>query len=89
MLVREHRLEASAQQALRTVVGAVESSWYGETHPEPGELDEPVREVAAGIAAGSALSLRGRLLPRSVLRRQQERNAREGSGKRAAVVSGG
>jgi transglutaminase-like putative cysteine protease len=74
-LVREHRLESDAQQALRQVIGAVEASWYGGTHPRPGQLDEPVRAVAAGIAAGSALSLRARLLPRSVVQRIRARRA--------------
>ncbi|MFC4943477.1 transglutaminase TgpA family protein [Pseudonocardia sp. GCM10023141] len=66
-LVSEHRLEAPAQAALRDVVGAVEASWYGDSHPAPGALDEPVRAVQEGIAAGTALSLRERLLPRSVV----------------------
>ena len=68
-MVREHRLEDDAQQALRQVVTAVEASWYGDVHPAPGDLDEPVNAVRAGIAAGGSLSLRGRLLPRSVLQR--------------------
>jgi hypothetical protein len=72
-LVREHRLEGDAQQALRQVVSAVEASWYGGVHPEPGELDDAVRTVAAGIAGGSALRLRARLLPPSVLRRLRDR----------------
>jgi transglutaminase-like putative cysteine protease len=72
-LVRAHRLDADAQQALRLVVGAVESSWYGGRHPGAGELDGPVRAVRAGIAAGSALSARDRWLPRSVLGRMSVR----------------
>jgi transglutaminase-like putative cysteine protease len=76
-LVREHHLEPDAQQALRQVIGAVEASWFGGTHPRPGELDAPVRAVAAGIAAGSALSLRGRLLPRSVVQRMRERREQQ------------
>ncbi|WP_433294958.1 transglutaminase TgpA family protein [Pseudonocardia sp. CA-142604] len=68
-IVREHRLDDDAQQALRQVVTAVEASWYGDVHPAPGDLDEPVDAVRAGIAAGGSLSLRGRLLPRSVLQR--------------------
>jgi transglutaminase TgpA-like protein/transglutaminase superfamily protein/uncharacterized protein DUF4129 len=86
-LVREHHLEPDAQQALRQVIGSVEASWYGGTHPRPGELDEPVRAVAAGIAAGSGLSLRGRLLPRSVVQRVRERRsqARAGSGSEAVT----
>ena len=89
-LVREHHLEPDAQQALRRVIGAIEASWYGGTHPGPGELDEPVRAVAAGIAAGSGLSLRGRLLPRSVVQRMRERRARtRGEGNRREAVTSG
>ncbi len=45
-LVREHRLGPGAQQALRTVVAGVESSWYGGRHPEPAELLDPIRDGA-------------------------------------------
>jgi transglutaminase-like putative cysteine protease len=86
-LVREHRLEPEAQQALRQVISAVEASWYGDAHPRPGEIDEPVRTVAAGIAAGSKLSLRGRLLPRSVVQRVRERRAQRPVGNRSEAVT--
>ncbi|HLU59035.1 MAG TPA: DUF3488 and transglutaminase-like domain-containing protein [Pseudonocardia sp.] len=79
-LVREHHLDPDAQQALRRIISAVEASWYGGRHPGPGELDAPVRAVAAGIAAGSALSLRGRLLPRSVVKHVRERRTRVRAG---------
>jgi len=68
-LVREHRLDPGSQQALRRLVGVVESSWYGDQHPDAGELVAPVRAVRAGMAAGGPLGLRARLLPRSVLGR--------------------
>jgi hypothetical protein len=85
--VREHGLESDTQQSLRKVVGAIEASWYGGTHPGRGELDEPVRAVAAGIAAGSQLSLRGRLLPRSVMRRVRHRGPRSGADEPAKIVT--
>ena len=65
-LVREHQLDGGAQQALRDLVGAVEASWYGDTQPAPGELAGPLRTVRAAIAADRQLTLRERLLPRSV-----------------------
>jgi hypothetical protein len=86
-LVREHGLESDTQQSLRKVVGAIEASWYGETHPGRGELDEPVRAVAAGIAAGSGLSLRGRLLPRSVVRRVRHHGPRAVADEPAKIVT--
>jgi transglutaminase-like putative cysteine protease len=78
-LVREHRLDPDAQQHLRHVVTAVEASWYGGAGVPPGrerpssELGDAVRSVLAGIAGGSPLGLRGRLLPRSVLARLPRR----------------
>ena len=70
-LVREHRLDPDAQQAVRGLVEAVEASWYGGRHPEPGGLDELVRRVRAGIAAGSPLDLRRRVWPRSLRTRRR------------------
>jgi transglutaminase-like putative cysteine protease len=66
-MVREHRLDGPAQEALRTVIGAVEASWYGGRHPGVDELSGPVRTVQAGLTTGTPLPLRARLLPRSVL----------------------
>jgi hypothetical protein len=40
-LVREHRLDAEAQDGLRAVVTAVEADWYGGEPPEPGRLAQP------------------------------------------------
>lgn len=68
-LVREHHLDGAAQQHLRGVVGVVEASWYGGQHPEPDSLTEPLAGVLNAVAASSPLSVRARLLPRSVLRR--------------------
>jgi hypothetical protein len=70
-LVREHRLDGDAQQALRGVVGSVERSWYGDEHPQPGELDEPLHTLRAAVADGSPLSVRAGLMPRSVLDRRR------------------
>ncbi|MGQ0574921.1 MAG: transglutaminase TgpA family protein [Pseudonocardia sp.] len=66
-IVREHRLAEGAQAALRQVVGAVESSWYGAAHPAPRELDGAVASLRSGIENGDPLGWRRRLLPRSVL----------------------
>lgn len=68
-LVREHRLDAGARDAVRTLVTAVEASWFGDRHPEPGELTAVLHAVRAAVAAGSPVSPRARLLPRSVLTR--------------------
>ncbi|MDN5749943.1 MAG: transglutaminase-like domain-containing protein, partial [Pseudonocardia sp.] len=68
-LVREHRLDLDTQNALREVVSAVESSWFGDRHPAPHVLGAPVQAVRSGIASGTALTVRARLLPRSVVNR--------------------
>lgn len=66
-MVKDHHLEPPAQQALRDVVGAVEASWYGGGHPDAGSLDEPLQVVREGIATGTSLSMKQRLLPTSVI----------------------
>lgn len=72
-MVRDHQLDDGAQHALRSVVTAVESSWYGDTHPAPVALDSSVQAVRSGIEAGSPIGLRAKLLPRSVLNRLARR----------------
>lgn len=81
-LVHDHRLDGDSQQALRQVVGAVEASWYGDAPVEPGVVAEPLRRVRSAIAAGSALSVRNRLLPRSVLRKPGRLRPRARNGAR-------
>ncbi|HEY0817047.1 MAG TPA: DUF3488 and transglutaminase-like domain-containing protein [Pseudonocardia sp.] len=68
-LVRAHDLDSLAQQDLRTLVGGVEASWYGDIHPGPRDLEGPLTTMLAAVAEGSPLSWHGRLLPRSVLSR--------------------
>lgn len=72
-LVHCHQLDGGAQQALRELVGAVEASWYGSEQPTAGKLAGPLGTVRAAIAAERRLTLRERLLPRSVTRRAQRR----------------
>jgi transglutaminase-like putative cysteine protease len=69
-LVREHHLDTDAQQHLRQVVGLVEASWYGDSHPAEGALTEPLAAVLAAVDAATPLAARDRLLPRSVLSRR-------------------
>jgi transglutaminase-like putative cysteine protease len=72
-MVRDHRLDAAAQQALRRLVGAVEASFYGGAEIGDERLAEDVRLVRAGIATASPLRTRDRVLPRSVLDRVRRR----------------
>ena len=87
-LVREHHLDGPAQQDLRKLVGTVEASWYGRMHPEPGDLTDPLAGVLAAVAAGSPLSWRDRLLPRSVLADLSRRLRRRGAHDDAAAPAG-
>ncbi|MGW0519361.1 transglutaminase family protein [Crossiella sp. NPDC003009] len=67
-LVREHKLDERGQNGLRTIIGAVERSWYGGAErPEP-ELFAAVRQVLDSLTASSPLGWRSRLFPPSVLR---------------------
>ena len=66
-LARAHHLDDPARRALRRVVAAVEASWYGGRDDPDGGLAGAVDEVRAGLVRCAQLSLRGRLLPRSVL----------------------
>ena len=68
-MVRDHRLDADVQQALRRLVGAVEASFYGGAEIGDERLAEDVRLVRSGIATASPLRTRDRLLPRSVVDR--------------------
>ncbi len=69
-LAREHSLDDDGRQALRTVVGEVERSWYGgRTEPDPG-LAQAFDRLMAGIRRNDPIGWRARILPRSVLRRR-------------------
>ena len=67
-LAREHGLDDDGRRALRTMIGAVERSWYGTGNTtEPG-LRDALRGVLDSLERSAPLSLRSKLLPRSVLR---------------------
>jgi hypothetical protein len=67
-LARDHGLDDAGRRGLRTVVGAVERSWYGVGHRADPALADALREVRDSINRNAPLALRARLLPRSVLR---------------------
>ncbi|GLZ29777.1 hypothetical protein Lesp02_19670 [Lentzea sp. NBRC 105346] len=66
-LAREHNLDEDGRNGLRTVIGAIERSWYS-AHPgtDP-NLPGAVAAVRASMARNAKLSLRAHLFPRSVL----------------------
>ena len=68
-MAKEHSLDDGGRRALRTVVGEVERSWYGgHDHADP-TLAPAYDDLMNGIRRGSPLGWRGKVLPRSVLRR--------------------
>ncbi|HEU5471524.1 MAG TPA: DUF3488 and transglutaminase-like domain-containing protein [Actinophytocola sp.] len=70
-LAHEHELDEDGKAALRTVVGAVERSWYsGRSQPDP-NLPPAFDQLVAGLRRTAPLALRARLLPRSVLHRRR------------------
>lgn len=72
-LAREHALDEDGKRALRTVVSAVERAWYGGiAEPDPA-LAGAFADVVASMRRTAPLSLRSRLLPRSVLRPRRRR----------------
>ncbi len=71
-LAREHGLDDDGRRGLRTLVGAVERSWYGAGLRVDAGLDSglvsALREVRDSFRRNAPLAMRARLLPRSVLR---------------------
>lgn len=71
-LARDHGLDDEGRNGLRTMVGAIERSWYGtggsaDHRADPG-LADALRKVRDSFGRNAPLALRARLLPRSVLR---------------------
>jgi transglutaminase-like putative cysteine protease len=76
-LAREHGLDEDGKRALRTVVSAVERSWYStRTEPDP-TLPPAFDDLVASLRRTSPLAFRARLLPRSVLRLRKRTRSRD------------
>lgn len=67
-LAREHGLDDDGRRGLRSVVGAIERSWYGAGNRTDAGLRDALREVLDSFTRSAPLALRSKLLPRSVLR---------------------
>jgi hypothetical protein len=73
LLVREHALDEPGRDGLRTLIGAVERSWYDEgqhtvTEDDPQAVADALDEVRHSMRRCAPAPARARLLPRSVLR---------------------
>ena len=71
-LATEHGLDDHGRVALRTVVSEVERSWYGGSTASDPKLGEAFDTVVAGMRSTDPLDWKGRLLPRSVVRRRKD-----------------
>jgi hypothetical protein len=70
-LATEHGLDDHGRVALRTVVSEVERSWYGGSTATDPKLGQAFDTVVAGMKNTDPLGWRGRLLPRSIVRRRK------------------
>ncbi|TDV46323.1 transglutaminase superfamily protein [Actinophytocola oryzae] len=68
-IAREHSLDDGGKRALRTVVSEVERSWYGDSETPDPTLAPAYDDLMDGIRRNAPLGLRGKILPKSVLRR--------------------
>jgi transglutaminase-like putative cysteine protease len=67
-LARDHGLDDDGRRGLRTMVGAIERSWYGAGRGADPALATALHEVRDSFSRNAPLALRARILPRSVLR---------------------
>ncbi|MFI5612877.1 DUF3488 and DUF4129 domain-containing transglutaminase family protein [Amycolatopsis sp. NPDC051903] len=69
-IAERHHLDDAGRESLRTVIGAVEKTWYsGSPSPDP-DLAPAFDQLRHSLRTTAPLSLRGRLFPKSVLRRR-------------------
>jgi transglutaminase-like putative cysteine protease len=69
-LAREHELDEAGREALRQVITAVESSWYGGRETADPALVAAVDELRASLHRAAPLAFTARVLPRSVVSRR-------------------
>jgi hypothetical protein len=66
-MARAHNLDEQGRDGLRSVVGAIERSWYsGRPEADP-QLPHAVDEVRRSMNRNAPLALKAKVLPRSVL----------------------
>ncbi len=70
-IAERHRLDDSGREALRTVLGAVERSWYSDEATPDATLEPAFGQLRESLRRTAPLSMRGRLFPRSVIRRRR------------------
>lgn len=66
-MARAHNLDEQGRDGLRSVVGAIERSWYSSQADADPQLPGAVAEVRRSLNRNAPLALRAKVLPRSVL----------------------
>ncbi len=66
-MARAHNLDEQGRDGLRSVVGAIERSWYSSTPEADPQLPRAVEDVRRSLNRNAPLALRAKFLPRSVL----------------------
>ena len=67
-LAQKHHLDDEGREGLRTVIGVVERSWYGEDgEPDP-TLPSAFDHLRRSLHRNAPMSWKGRLFPRSIFR---------------------
>ncbi|WP_103352471.1 DUF3488 and transglutaminase-like domain-containing protein [Amycolatopsis sp. CA-128772] len=67
-LAAKHHLDDEGREGLRTVIGVLERSWYGEDDTPQPELPTAFEGLRRSLRRNAPLSWKGRLFPRSVFR---------------------
>lgn len=67
-LAAKHHLDDEGREGLRTVIGVLERSWYGEEEAAQPELPPAFEGLRRSLRRNAPLSWRGKLFPKSVFR---------------------
>ncbi|MDQ7810147.1 DUF3488 and transglutaminase-like domain-containing protein [Amycolatopsis sp. A133] len=70
-LAAKHHLDDEGREGLRTVIGVLERSWYGEDDAPQPELPPAFEGLRRSLRRNAPLSWKGRLFPRSVFRNRE------------------
>ncbi|MGI5505537.1 transglutaminase TgpA family protein [Lentzea sp. CA-135723] len=67
-LAREHNLDDAGKEGLRTVIGAIERSWYSPNPAADPALPSALEAVRQSLRQNAPLSWKAKLFPKSVLK---------------------
>ncbi|WP_326951455.1 MULTISPECIES: DUF3488 and transglutaminase-like domain-containing protein [unclassified Amycolatopsis] len=67
-LAKKHHLDDEGREGLRTVIGVVERSWYGQDGESDPTLPSAFDHLRRSLHRNAPLSWKGRLFPRSIFR---------------------